>query len=367
MTDLDDVLRDPIPLSPNRIPRFYRGGRMLAAFAGEPNAADDGRPEDWVGSATRTWTPPGAGRSDLGLSAVDVGGRRTTLAQLLVEAPEALVGPTWAAVVPPTLGVLVKLLDAGERLPVHAHPTRNAAARLLGSAFGKTEAWIILGVRDGSVPRVWAGFREPNGHDQLGDWIARQDVEAMLGALVEHAVAPGDVILVPGGQPHAIGAGVFLLELQEPTDFSVVAETRGFPIDPADASLRLGWEAAIEFFATEASGQLRQRPSEVAPTVTNLFGPAADAFFRALRHAPAAGQTTEPPFEPGFAVGVVTGGRGVVRGARREVPLERGVTFVLPAAASSSTISAASGGLELIWCLPPSQPPAQAHVEGLPA
>lgn len=54
--------------------------------------------------------------------------------------------------------------------------------------------------------------------------------------------------LVPAGVPHAIGAGVFLVELQEPSDLSVVAETGGFPIDPADASLGRGWDGMIDCF-----------------------------------------------------------------------------------------------------------------------
>ena len=84
---------------------------------------------------------------------------------------------------------------------------------------------------------------------------------------------------------------------------------------------------------------------------------AADPFFRALRHAPRAGETSALPFEPGFAVGVVVGGRGAVRGGRGVLPLELSVTFAVPAAASGSTLEAGPDGLELIWCLPPAQPP----------
>ncbi|WP_231560250.1 hypothetical protein [Microbacterium hominis] len=41
---------------------------------------------------------------------------------------------------------LVKLLDAGQRLPVHAHPDDAFAAAHLGRAHGKAEAWYILSV-----------------------------------------------------------------------------------------------------------------------------------------------------------------------------------------------------------------------------
>ena len=350
MAGLADALREPIPLRPNRIPRFYRGGRLLGAFRGDPNATDDDRPEDWVGSATRAWTAPGASPTDLGLSGVEIDGRPRTLVELLEADPTALIGPALLERSGATLGLLVKLLDAGERLPVHCHPTRDAAWWLLGSPFGKTEAWLILGVRDGSSARVWAGFREAVTPDRLRDWIDRQDTDALLGSLVEHAVSPGDAILIPAGTPHAIGAGIFLLELQEPTDFSVVAETRGYPITPADATLGLGWDTALGFFRTDAVGDLAQTPAALGGGLTRLLGPDADPFFRALR-LEVSGETTLD-LEPSFAIGVVLGGSGEIRGARTTLGLERGSTFALAAAAMPGA-RIAGAGLQLVLCLPP--------------
>ena len=92
MTSLADGLRDPIALAPNRIPRFYRGGRALDELRGQPDPRDDGRPEDWVGSATRTWTPPGGPSTSLGLSTIRIGGRSTTLEAVLRRDPEPLIG-----------------------------------------------------------------------------------------------------------------------------------------------------------------------------------------------------------------------------------------------------------------------------------
>src|SRR5438874_2709825 len=147
---LDPAFRGPWRLPPNRVYRFYRGGALLEQFrAGEaaPDTAgvDSDRPEDWVGSATHAWTPPGR---------------------------------------PPTEDGL---------------PT-----------------------------------------------------DELLAAMHERPTQPGDVWWIPPGLPHAIGAGIFMLEIEEPSDFSIVAETGGLPIDRADAHLGLGWEVTIDAFDRRA-------------------------------------------------------------------------------------------------------------------
>lgn len=350
MTRLADALREPIPLAPNRIARFYRGGLMLDRFRGADAPADDDRPEDWVGSATRTWSPPGTDAPPIGPSPVVVDGRSTTIAELLRDEPEALVGRPLIERVGPTLGVLVKLLDAGERLPVHCHPSREHAAAHLGSRFGKTEAWIVLETRGGGPASVWAGFREPVTPERLRDWIERQDSATLLDAVVEHSIHAGEVLLIPAGVPHAIGAGVFLLELQEPTDFSVVAELRGFPIDPADASLRIGWDRAVGLFETDATADPHQVPAAAGRDVVRLLGPTADPYFRAYRQR-LDGQGAIP-FDEAFAIGVVVDGHGRVDGASTSLELARGTTFALPAA-SVAHATLRGTGLQVVWCLGP--------------
>ena len=56
----------------------------------------------------------------------------------------------------------------------------------------------------------------------------------MLGGLRRVPVSAGDALLVPGGTPHAIGAGILLVELQEPTDFSVLMEMDTFGLGGND-------------------------------------------------------------------------------------------------------------------------------------
>src|SRR5439155_1048518 len=70
-------------------------------------------------------------------------------------------------------------------------------------------------------------------------------VAAMLSATNRVPVRPGDAVLVPAGLPHAIGPGIFLVEAQEPTDFSVLLEREGFPVPESAAFLELDRDLAL--------------------------------------------------------------------------------------------------------------------------
>ena len=140
----------------------------------------------------------------------------------------------------PDPAVLVKLLDAGERLPVHYHPGRAFAREHLGLRYGKTEAWIILEADPGAAVHV--GLKEPLDPQTVRRWVDEQDAGQMLDALHEIPVQAGDGILVPAGTLHAIGGGILLLELQEPTDLSVLVEWKRFGVDSGPEHLDLGWE-----------------------------------------------------------------------------------------------------------------------------
>src|SRR5215212_9088009 len=98
--------RIPWRLRPNRVWRFYRGGLLLDRFRGVGDPADTDHPEDWVGSATRAWTPAGAAQTDDGLSLAEAGGEARLVADLLAADPAATAGPGWPSA-EPTTGVLV--------------------------------------------------------------------------------------------------------------------------------------------------------------------------------------------------------------------------------------------------------------------
>ena len=88
--------------------------------------------------------------------------------------PEAFFGPRHAERFGADPTVLVKLLETGERLPVHCLPDRQFARRELGCPYGKTEAWVIVEIRSPEPSAaVFLGFRDEVDPATLAEWVRR--------------------------------------------------------------------------------------------------------------------------------------------------------------------------------------------------
>jgi mannose-6-phosphate isomerase len=329
----------PIVLGSNRPARFYRGGPRIDAFRGEP-VGDLGRPEDWVASTTTLFGLPDAGLTRIG---------SRTLRDLVLEDPLGWLGVDHRARLGPDPGLLVKLLAADERLPVHAHPDRAFAMRWLGSRWGKTEAWVILDA--GPSGEVWLGWRSDVEAEELLRAVLAQDAGSMLQRMNRISVEAGDSILVPAGTVHAIGPGMLVLELQEPSDLSVILEWQGFAIDvERDGRLGLGLDVALGSVGGKATSavdldRLVVRSGAAAGPDSRLLPPAADPFFRA--ETVRGGRQRSPA---GFGVLVVTSGEGRLEStSAAPIEVRAGMTLVLPAAASPWQLN---GPVDAIWCGP---------------
>ena len=340
----------PQRLAANKVPVYYAGGAGIDRFRGSAGAAG---PEDWVGSVTAF--PPGllpAGANPAtGISPLPDG---SLLSEAVATDPSGWLGDELAARFGTEPGLLVKLLDAGERLPVHAHPDRATAAARLGSRFGKTEGWIIMASAPGA--EIWLGFARPVDPDELRRWVAAGDVEAMLAAMNRLPVTEGDVFFLPAGLPHSIGPGVLLTELQEPTSFSLLAEYEPFGLTEEQATLGLGWDDALACFDLagydpSAPGDLRPGAVPVSESsggrVLRLFPAAAEPFFQAYR---AVAHGALALGEPGFRVVVVLVGRVMLGWRDGEAEVRSGETWVVPHGAGPLTLR---GEADAILCAPP--------------
>ena len=326
-----------IELGPHQItPRPYRGGSGIARLRGIPHS-DPYTPEDFVGSSVEVF---GGGA---GLSTLPDG---TLLRDAQRADPVSFFGDAAGEA-----RLLTKLLSTDERLFVHAHPDDEFARRHLHAACGKTEAWIIVDVAPppGEEAYVLLGFRRDVSAEELADWFERQDVEAMAAAMHRLPVAPGDTVHVPAGVPHGIGPGITLVELQQPTDLSILLEYAGYPgLDRSSALLGLPRDTALtalrgtavsdDELARWRSGRDRIGRLEV------LLPDEAEPFYRALRVHPGA-ETVRMP--QGFAIAVIVDGSGSLAWDGGSVDASRGRTFLVRHDAGEVAVDA---GLSAIWC-----------------
>jgi mannose-6-phosphate isomerase len=332
----------PVLLGPNTPRSFYRGSGAIHRFRGLPEPADPYYPEDWLASTTHRFQLADG-------PTVLPDGRELTAA--IAADPEGWLGPAHLARHGADPAILVKLLDAGQRLPLHTHPDRRFARAHLASPYGKTEAWVI--VDTGSDAFVHLGFARDVEPDELAGWVREQRVDTMLAATNRIPVRPGDAVLVPAGLPHAIGPGVFLVEVQEPTDFSVLLERAGFDVAESAAYLGLGVDQALScvdrgaWTGDRLAGLLAARRAGrgIRPGVDRLFPPAADDFFAAERLRP----DPVSVVDAGFSVIVVLTGAGSLRYGDDAHPVAAGRTLVVPYAAGDGELT---GGVTAVRCRP---------------
>lgn len=259
--------------------------------------------------------------------------------------------------------MLVKLLDSATRLAVHCHPDRAFARRYMTSPYGKTECWIIKQVRelDGVEPYLAMGFKEGVTREDFAGWVRSQDGEAMLASLNRFPVKPGDVYMVKAGVPHAIGEGILMIEVQEPSDWTVLAEYASFGISEEEAHQQRGWDLGLACFdyttyslqdAVSAFKQPMLAERRVGSSYEcPLIAPEYAEFFSASELVV---NGALPMSGGGFYVGITDRGSGRVITEHGELPIRRGTTFVVPAGAGDHEYRSDDGSqLVVTLCFPP--------------
>ena len=259
---------EPIRLKGERVWRTYIGGKNIGALHGDENPQDDHFPEEWMYSVTRARN---VGREEIeeGICRIDDGTGRT-LKELIEKDPGGMLGARHVFQWGSQMGVLIKLIDSKERLTIQVHPNKSMAKALFGSPFGKTECWHILDTRpEEACPCIYLGFREGISREEWEACFQTQDIEKMISLLNRIPVKKGDTYLVKGGVPHAIGAGCLLIEVQEPTDYTIRVERTtpgGFVIDDQMCHQGLGFARMFDCFlyqgmsAEEVRDTYRIRP-----------------------------------------------------------------------------------------------------------
>lgn len=320
-------------LPSNQFDHFYRGGNRIGKLRKGPGGPM--RPEEWIASTTTRF-----GEKVNGLSLLADG---RLLRDEVVKDPQFWLGADHIKKFGSSTEILVKLLDPDQRLPVHYHPDRKFALEKLDLTHGKTEAWIILDAPIGA--KVGIGFNRKMSKAEVAKLVRDHDSQGLLDSLMFIEVSAGDVIFVPAGVPHAIEAGIFVLELQEPTDLSILLEWDGFAVDgDKDGHLDLGYELALDALRLDplSEAEVSQISTRFDKEKTNsqkVFNSIADDFFRADYLT---GDDTV--VEPGFGILLILEGSGSMSFSDSiSMQVEAGDAVVIANAAGSFKLKGAKG------------------------
>jgi len=352
--NLSEIAERPVFFERNRVARVYTGGKLFHGFFGD--ADEDGLfPEEWIASSVRAINRDSLDPRE-GLSIVR--GTDVSFDELIARERQRMIGGR------ENLGILVKVLDSAIRLPVQAHPDKPFSRKYFGSAFGKAEAWAVLATRENA--KIYFGFKEQMTKERFLEAIERSEADknAMEGLLNAIPARPGDVYFIPPKAVHAIGPGCLILEIQEPTDFTIQPEAwcGDYKLTDGEKYLGLSRDAALECFDYAISGEAAVRLGRKQPKTVlredglvteSLIGQEDTGCFSLLRHR----VRSRALNLPGPAVYIVTEGEGALSGAEGDLcEVKKGDYFFLPACASGRYSVRAGTSLELLECLPPDGP-----------
>lgn len=326
----------PIFFEKNRVFRVYTGGKLFADFFSD-DSTESNYPEEWVVSAVHALNE---GSTDEYEGISKIKGENLYLNEALDKYKKELIGER------DSIEILTKILNSSIRLPVQAHPDKDFSRRYFNSKYGKEESWIILGTEPGA--KVFYGFKDGVTTEQFERAISDSDNSktAMEDLLVAYDVNVGDIIYIPAKMVHAIGAGCLLLEVQEPTDFTIQPERWCGDYRLSDKEMYLGLtkEQALECFDLNKKYPIplenKKLPgndgidylSVIDDSITNSFC-VRKIIFRGGSFV----------LDKGACIYVVTEGEGMITGDGYKKTIRKGDYFLLPEAAKNKYTLSGNG------------------------
>jgi mannose-6-phosphate isomerase len=351
-----------LQLLPNRARRNYGGGRILDEMQNLPHPADGIMPEDWLASTTPAVNPGMTPVENEGLGrAVDTAGNEHILATLFASNGDYYLGKKHMERHGPHLGYLAKLLDSSMRLHTQAHPTKEFARERMGKPWGKLESYVILATRPGVEGYLRLGFQHAPAKSEWREIVLTQDIARMDACFEPIPVRPGEAWLVPGGMPHALGPGLLLLEVMEPSDLVVRCEfeREGIQVPPDARYMGRDLDFCLDVFdyTQRTPAQIRDHCHLPPRTIT-----AADTHeesilvpwtrthcFEVRRLRVKKNFLWEQSAQARLLI--VTSGEGELRCDNVTIPASPGTRLFLAAAAKSVEVSIAGNGpMDMLFC-----------------
>ncbi|MGD0088514.1 MAG: type I phosphomannose isomerase catalytic subunit [Planctomycetota bacterium] len=328
MTELR--LDHPLYLQPILMERVWGGNRLPALF---------GRPDTPGKVIGESWEV--VDRSQAQSMVLNGAVPETSLRQLLERHPEQILGQSLAALKPARFPLLAKYIDASSALSIQVHPN-NASAKGYDDS-GKCECWVVVHAEPGA--RIVRGLQPGTTREQFEQALQQNQVEPLLHSF---AAQVGDVVALPPGMVHALGAGTVVAEIQQNSDLTFrIHDYNRVDFNGHKRELHIEDALAVIRFAEhgdEFSGDMRadtatplQRRRRAGVTTEHLL---QGRYFDLYRYTLASGSHTVLEAAPAAPrILMVISGSG--RLGRQTI--KAGQTVLLSAVARALGVSAAKG------------------------
>jgi mannose-6-phosphate isomerase len=274
-------------------------------------------------------------------------GVATHLGALVAADPVGIVGRRGLSATAnrPLFPLLVKLIDAAENLSIQVHPDDTAASTV--GKLGKTEAWHILAAAPNAV--LYLGLRTDVSIADFAACCNRGGETA--GLLRQIPAIPGTTLLIPAGTVHALGAGVLVYEVQQPSDLTYRLDDWG-RVDAAGRPRELHIELGLSVIDAES------RPEMISPVALDPGSTrrllAACRYFALEQLTLGTGdeETLELAAPESAQVLTCLTGEVVVTANDASISLAAGETMVLPAVLQSALLRAIAPAMLLRTWVP---------------
>ena len=110
--------------------------------------------------------------------------------------------------------LLIKFIDAQDKLSIQVHPD-DKLAKERHNSFGKTEMWYVVNAAPDAI--LYSGFSQQIDADE---YVSRIKDNSITDVLKKYNVKTGDVFFLPAGRVHAIGSGCFIAEIQQTSNIT---------------------------------------------------------------------------------------------------------------------------------------------------
>lgn len=319
---------EPIFFEKNRVFRIYTGGKLFSEFFGD-DSTDGYYPEEWVASSVKALNE---GSTDEYEGVSKIKGTDLYLNDATEKYKKEILGDR------EDIGILTKILDSAIRLPVQAHPDKAFSEKYFSSKYGKEESWIILATRPGS--KIFYGFKDGVTLEEFSAAIDASETgsDAMENLLCTIDVKAGDVIYIPAKMVHAIGSGCLLLEVQEPTDFTIQPERfcGEYKLSDREMYLGLNRENALECFDMQKKYPAPLEPKLISDENGTKYEAMIDeSITKSFNVRNITLDDGSFSLDKGAAVYVVTEGFGLITGDGYKKEIKKGDYFLMPDAAKN--------------------------------